>query len=104
MENAWRERLVKAIEKDGRTPRAISLAAKLGPNFLAQMLSRGTSPSTAAVVALCDILGISLTYLFTGAEMSPEDEELLRLSGELPERKKALLLDMARSWRDDEAH
>lgn len=104
MENGWRARLIDAIEKDERTPRAISLAAGLGPNYLTQMLARGTSPSTSAVVALCDVLGISLTYLFTGAEMTPEDEELLRLSGELPERRKALLIEMARSWKDDEPH
>jgi transcriptional regulator with XRE-family HTH domain len=104
MENEWRQRLISAIEADPRTPRAISMAAGLGPNFLNQMMARGTSPSTSAVVALSQALGISLTYLFTGAEMTPEDEELLRLSGNLPEDRRQLLLAMARSWRAGEQH
>lgn len=104
MENEWRQRLISAIEEDPRSPRAISIDAGLGPNFLGQMMARGTSPSTSAVVALCETLGISLTYLFTGAEMSPEDEELLRLSGNLPEDRRKLLLAMARSWRAGEQH
>lgn len=40
MEDGWRERLLKAIDEDGRSDRAISLAAGLGPNFISQM--RGT--------------------------------------------------------------
>ena len=66
MNTEWRDRLLKAIEKDERSPRAISLAAKLGPNYLAQMIERGTAPSTTALVSLCDVLGVSVTYLFMG--------------------------------------
>lgn len=104
MENGWRTRLLEAIEKDPRSPRAISLDAGLGPNYLDQMMRRGTAPSTPAVVALCETLKISITYLFTGVEMSREDEELLSISGRLPHDRKALLLQMARSWRGDEPH
>ncbi|HEX9595743.1 MAG TPA: helix-turn-helix transcriptional regulator [Anaerolineales bacterium] len=100
MDTRWRERLVQAIESDGRTPRAISLAANLGPNFISQMLERGTSPSTQALVSLCGVLGVSLTYIFTGAEMSPEDEDLLRLAAVLPEKQKDLLIEMARQLQD----
>lgn len=96
MESGWRGRFIKAIEADGRTPRAISKAAGLGPNYLTQMLSRGTSPSTPALVSLCGVLGISLTYIFTGAEMSREQEELLQLSSDLTEDQRKLLIDLAR--------
>ena len=40
MKDGWKERLLKAIDEDGRSDRAISLAAGLGPNFISQM--RGT--------------------------------------------------------------
>lgn len=100
METEWRDRLIRAIERDGRSPRAISLAANLGPNFLGQMLERGTSPSTQALVSVCSALGISLTYIFTGADMSTEDEELLRLAAHLPEKQRDLLIEMARQLRD----
>ena len=99
MDQLWRDRLVKAIERDGRTPRAISLEAKLGPNYLTQMLLRGTAPTTPALISLCKVLGISLTSLFTGSDMTPEDEELLRLTAGLPEEQKILLIEMARQLR-----
>jgi hypothetical protein len=104
MNNEWRQRLLKAIEKDGRSPRAISLAANLGPNYLAQMIDRGTAPSTPALVSLCDVLNISVTYVFTGADMTPDQEELLRLSAEMPDRQKDLLIEMARQLRASEQH
>jgi transcriptional regulator with XRE-family HTH domain len=102
MGSKWRERLIEAIEADGRSPRAISLAANLGPNYLAQMIERGTAPSTPALVSLCEVLNVSLTYIFTGAAMSPDQEELLRLSAELPEKQKDLLIEMARQLKAPE--
>ena len=102
MTSPWRDRLMKSIEADGRSPRAISLAAKLGPNYLTQMIERGTAPSTPALVSLCDVLGISLTYVFTGANMSPDQEELLRLSAEMQDHQKDLLVEMARQLRASE--
>jgi hypothetical protein len=102
MTSPWRDRLMKSIEADGRSPRAISLAAKLGPNYLTQMIERGTAPSTPALVSLCDALGISLTYVFTGANMTPDQEELLRLSAEMQDHQKDLLVEMARQLRASE--
>lgn len=104
MDTAWRQRLIAAIEKDERTPRAISLAAGLGPNYLNQMIERGTSPSIPALVALSGVLGLSLTYIFTGADMTPGQEELLRLSAELPDQQQDLLVDLARQLRGAEPH
>ena len=104
MDSAWRQRLIAAIEKDVRTPRAISIAAGLGPNYLSQMVERGTSPSIPALVSLCGVLNLSLTYIFTGADMTPEQEELLRLSAELPDQQKDLLVDLARQLRGAEPH
>jgi lambda repressor-like predicted transcriptional regulator len=102
METAWRQRLIDAIERDGRSLRAISKAADLGPNFLFQMIDRGTMPSAQAVVSLCQVLGISLTYVFTGAEMTPQDEELLRLSAGLVGEQKELLVQLARQLQERE--
>lgn len=63
----WRARLLKAIDEDGRSDRAISLAAKLGPNFISQM--RGTKsaapkkPNIAYVQRIADVLGKELTSI-----------------------------------------
>lgn len=104
MENQWRKRLTDAIERDGRTPRAISIAADLGPNFITQMVSRGTAPSTPALVSLCAALGVSLTYIFTGAEMTPGEEELLTLAADLEDDSKDLLIDLARKLQAPSQH
>lgn len=66
----WKQRLIKAIDDDERSDRAISLAAKLGANFIGQMRGSETSspkePSVQAVLALSDQLGIQPVELFAG--------------------------------------
>ena len=45
MHDGWKDRLLKVIDADGRSDRAISLAAGLGPNFVGQMRgTRGSAP------------------------------------------------------------
>lgn len=67
MNEDWRTRLLKAIDEDGRSDRAISLAANLGPNFVSQM--RGTKsaapkkPNIEYVQRLADVLGKDLTSI-----------------------------------------
>lgn len=67
MSETWRDRLLKAIDEDERSDRAISLAAGLGPNFISQM--RGTKsaapkkPNIAYVQKIADVLGKDLTSI-----------------------------------------
>lgn len=102
MKTDWRDRLIEAIDRDGRSLRAISRAANLGSNYLTQMRERGTAPTTQALVSLCDVLGVSVTSILIGAAMSPSEEELLRLAAGLSDRKKDLLIEMARQLQEAE--
>lgn len=67
MKDGWRERLLAAIDEDGRSDRAISLAAGLGPNFISQM--RGTKsaapkkPNIEYVRRLAAVLGKELSSI-----------------------------------------
>jgi len=67
MSEDWKTRLLKAIDEDDRSDRAISLAANLGPNFISQM--RGTNsasakkPNIAYVQRIADVLGKDLTSI-----------------------------------------
>src|SRR5690554_6377628 len=89
---SWGRRHIDAIDADERSERQISLAAGLGPNFVGQMKKAGKMPSASAVLRLCRALWVSVTYIFTGAKMTPEDEEFLtRFSALHPDQKKALL-------------
>jgi len=102
MKTEWRDNLVRAIERDGRSLRAISVAAGLGQNYLNQMLVRGTAPTTTALVSLCDVLGVSVTSILTGGDLGPSEEELLRISSGLSDRQIDLLIELARQMKEAE--
>ncbi|MHA6684464.1 hypothetical protein [Mesorhizobium sp. A556] len=73
MEADWKDRLFKAIDADGRSDRAISLAAKLGANFIGQMRGSATKPpkepSVHHVLKLAGELGLSPVELFAGTKI-----------------------------------
>lgn len=75
----WRDRLLEAVDRDGRSDRAISHAAKLGPNFVNELRNTDKEPGIKKVLKLAAELKLSTTYLFLGSELTPEDEELIRL-------------------------
>jgi transcriptional regulator with XRE-family HTH domain len=104
MEDAeWWSRLTAEIGKAkaaGRAYREISVDAGLGVNYVSQMLSKGKMmPGAEAVRRLCKTLGVSITYLFTGADMDPEMEEMLSLLAALPPEVRAQHLEMLRVWQ-----
>lgn len=74
MHEGWKDRLLQAIDADGRSDRAISLAAGLGPNFISQM--RGTTtaapkkPNIEYVRKLADALGKDLHSI-----VGPSDDD-----------------------------
>lgn len=76
MNDGWRDRLLKAIDEDGRSDRAISLSAGLGPNFVSQM--RGTKasapkkPNIEYVRKLALVLGKELSTILGSAEDDAE--------------------------------
>ena len=95
-----RQRLVDAVAASGKTPRSLSIMAGLGPNYLAQMQLRGTSPTIKALIALCNVLDISLIYVISGTEFAPGVDELLELFSKMDEKTKELLLSVARQLKN----
>ncbi len=92
----WRTRLLEAVDNDGRSDRAISKAAGLGPNFVNELRRGQKSPSVDNVIALIRQLGLSETYVFSGFELSGEDEELMRVFLALSPSNREALLVLAR--------
>ncbi|MBN8293243.1 hypothetical protein JI664_14810 [Rhodobacter sp. NTK016B] len=90
MKDGWIQRLWEVIERDGRSPRALSLAAGLGPNYIQQTKSRGTHPVSEKLVSLLDELGPEATfYVYTGMSADADTLEFLeRLSAMTPEQRK----------------
>lgn len=80
MGETWFDRLDSAVKRDGRSLRAISLAAKCGPNFLQQMMRDRKEPGVDRLLAILNTLGTASTlYVLTGKVFSRDDEEFLRL-------------------------
>lgn len=88
----WRDRLLDAIAKDGRSDRAISLAANLGPNFVNQLRHDDKDPKIKSVIQLADELNVSLAQLFTGLDVKPQDEEFWAMYRSMPDAERSALL------------
>lgn len=99
MEDGWLTRIREAIEADGRSPRAISLAAKAGPNYLGEVLEKGKVPSISKLLAICAQLNVSAAFILTGADVSADGEEMLTLLAKLSPAQRQTLLDLARQLR-----
>ena len=104
MENDWYDRLLRAIERDERSPRAISLAAGCGPNYLQQMMKDGKRPGVDRLLRILAALGsASSLYVLTGVEFTDEDEELFRAIANLDDDLKPEALSFFRKLQAREA-
>jgi len=99
MKDGWRQRLSAAAKADGRSLRAISLASRLGANYLSELLTKGKEPSVSKLLALCEQLNVSATFILTGTEVSAESEEMLSILASLPAEQQATILALARQLK-----
>lgn len=96
---AWYERLLAAIEADGRSLREISRTAGLGPNFISQMKKDKKGPSVDNFLKLTEALNVSAIYVISGVSMSSADERLLEHAAGLGDEDKEALLRVMRAAR-----
>ena len=68
MTQNWKSRLLQAVDDDPRSDRAISLAVGLGVNTVNELRNTDKSPSVDKVLKLAEELGLSLGYVFWGAD------------------------------------
>lgn len=88
----WRPRLADALARSGKTKRGVSLAAKLGAGYLHSILVEGKDPTIDNLIAVCREIGVSLTYVLYGVEITPATEAILReLEALSPARREGLL-------------
>lgn len=91
MNEPWRIRLASAIEERGTTMRAVSVAAGLNPGYVHSILYGGREPTLDRLLAVCQALGVSLSFLIYGSNTSPAAEEVLGLLEQYPEARDAVL-------------
>lgn len=95
MKDGWVSRLRAAIEEDGRSLRALSIAAGLGPNYLEQTFSRGSSPVQQKLAAVLDQLGQEAAiYIYTGVKANAQTIEYLNYLAAAPEDLRRSTLDL----------
>jgi transcriptional regulator with XRE-family HTH domain len=87
----WRDRLSKAVSDSGKSMRAVSLAAGLGPGYVHSILKDEKDPTIENLIAVANATGVSLSYLLYGFEVSPETEEVLQLLESRPGQRSAIL-------------
>lgn len=98
----WRSRLLEAVDKDGRSDRAISLKAKLGPNFVNELRNGDKEPGVNKVIKLAEMLDLSLAFVFSGADVSARDETDLKLFLSLSPDSRQAMLHFARQIKESE--
>lgn len=89
MQNDWRSRLRKALDRDERSDRRISLDAGLGPNFISQLYNDGKEPGIDKLMAVLNELGTAAALtVIADYEISDQDEALLRAVLDLEDEAK----------------
>ena len=99
MEENWKTRILQAVDNDGRSDRAISLAADLGVNFVNELRNTPKDPSIEKVLKLAAELQLSMAYLFLGRDLSKDDEDLFSVLQALPADAKVGLLAVLRAGK-----
>lgn len=97
MDGEWLARLKKAIEVDGRSMRAISLAAGLGANYLSEVIRNGKEPGVEKMMRICEAMNVSFTSIVTGVELDADAESYLRMLANLSPSERRSLDDLARA-------
>ena len=90
-DNAWKKRLVEAIEAKGSSLRSVSLAAGKGPGYIHSLLAEGKDPSITNLLMVCDAAAISGAYVLFGLEADTETQELIRKMQSQPGKRDAIL-------------
>lgn len=94
MDDRWFDRLLEAVNEDGRDFATLSRDAKLGRNFVQQMVTYGKRPKVTSLVALLQALGsASALYIITGRKADAADQRLLEVAAELDDARKQALID-----------
>ena len=77
--------------------RDISLSAGVSQNYLGSILHEGSEPSIERMMKLCDELGVSVTYLLLGVDLTGNAEQMLRAYAMLNEEQQKTVLALVKS-------
>ncbi len=67
------------------------MTAGKGPGYIHSILKEGKDPTVDSLVAVCSTLGVSVSSILLGVNMSRETEEILQALEQAPDRRSAVL-------------
>lgn len=86
-----RTRLAQALKDRGLSKRSVSLKTELGPGYLHSILEENKQPSVGNLAKICSSVGVSLSYILYGIELSEETERLIALIEANPAKRDGIL-------------
>ena len=93
MDDKWFDRLLEAVERDERDMKTLSVDARLGENYVQQMVKNRKVPKIDSLVKLLSALGRADTlYIITGTQFTAEDRRLLEVAAALDDEGKRALI------------
>lgn len=87
----WRKRLRDEIKNKDRSMRSISLAINKGPGYVHSILEDEKDPTISNLLEVCQEVGVSLSYVLYGFDISAETEEILGLLEGHPGSREGIL-------------
>jgi len=98
----WRQRLAKSLEKSGKSMRYVSIAAGMGPGYLHSILVEEKDPTIESLVKVCKEIQVSISYVIYGYDVTPIQEEFLRLFELASPDDRQAILTLLRSRSGEE--
>lgn len=98
-DGAWRRRLSEAIAASGKSQREISLAAGMGAGYVNSLFKENKDPTIENLMKVCAVVGVSLSYVLYGYQISAETEEILQLLEDASPEERVGLLTLLRGLR-----
>ncbi|MEP3012821.1 MAG: helix-turn-helix domain-containing protein [Hyphomicrobiales bacterium] len=77
------DRLAAAILLSDRSLSSLAEAAKLGRNYVSQMLANETPPTNDALIAICNVLQVDAHWVMTGIPRNSKLDGLLEICANL---------------------
>jgi transcriptional regulator with XRE-family HTH domain len=98
----WRERLSAEIHTKGVKLTHLSTSLGFHRDYVSNVISGKAKPSAEKLRAICDGVGISFSYILTGARQFADQESLMRDLANLPEDSLHALRDLMKSGAFDQ--
>jgi transcriptional regulator with XRE-family HTH domain len=90
-DDGWRQRLKDAVDASGRSNADIARACGLNRGYFTNIFKEGKEPTIGNLIAIVNELGISVSKILYGYDVSPETEEILGLIEKNPDLRAGIL-------------